>query len=463
MTELDLVVRSARLPGRDADDPVDLGIADGTLAEIGAFISSTAREEINARGLHVFPGAVDPHVHFNEPGARAHWEGFASGSSALAAGGVTTALEMPLNASPPTVDCASFDAKRAVAERESRVDFGLWAGVVPGNFEQLEALAHRGAVGFKAFMSTSGVLDFPACDDLTLYEAMLLAARLGIPVAVHAENEAITRGLAERARARDQVSIGDYLRSRPAIAETEAIARAIELASEAGCALHVVHVSTGRGVALVAEARARGVDVTCEVTPHHLLLNEGDVERLGMLAKCAPPLRSAAENAALWRALRDETVTFVASDHSPVPPELRTARDAFAAWGGIAGCQSTLELLLTEGHHKKRLSLERIADVLSRAVARRFRLTDKGALDIGSDADLVLVDLAATRVLDAGELRYRHAASPYVGHTLKARVACTILRGAPIYAAGRLVGSPRGQFVRPAVALRRRALQKPSR
>ena len=442
MTDCDLLIVAARVP--EGGEPVDIAIADGVIAAIGPSLDATARERIDARGLLALPGGVDPHVHFNEPGPRTASEGFAAGSASLAAGGVTTTVEMPLTASPATTTIQAFDAKLAAVAPISRVDFGLWGGLVPGNLDQLAPLAGRGVVAFKAFMSQTGVADFEAADDLTLYEGMSRVAPLGLPVAVHAENDTITRELAARAVAAGRRSVRDYLESRPAIAETEAIARAIELATVTGCPLHIVHVSTGRGAALVAEAAARGVDVTCEVTAHHLVLTEEDAERLGSVAKCAPPLRPAVETEALWEALGDSRVSFVVSDHSPATPEDR-AGDPFSAWGGIAGCQSTLELLLTED----RISLPELARAFASAAARRFRLAGKGALEVGGDGDVVLVRLGDARVLEAAELRSRHRLSPYLGRTLSARVVATILRGHTIYRDGRLVGDPRGRLVTP--------------
>ena len=442
---LDLVIAGARSP---AGDPVDIGIADGRIAVVAGpgEVSRPCRTYTYANDCHVLPGAIDPHVHFNEPGPRTDWEGWATGSAALAAGGVTTALEMPLNASPPTTTVQAFDDKLAAATASSRVDFGLWGGIVPGNLDQLPDLARRGVCGFKAFMSSTGTPDFARSDELTLYEAMRLLA--GLPsaplVAVHAESETITRELARRARGAGRVAVRDYLDSRPIVAETEAIATAIELADTTGCRLHIVHVSTGRGVALVAEARARGIDVSCEVTAHHLLLTEDDAERLGAIAKCAPPLRPEVECQALWSALRDGDVSFVVSDHSPSTPQLRKG-DAFSSWGGIAGCQSTLELLLTDG----RLTLPELTERVAGAVARRFSLPGKGTLQPGNDADLVLVKLGGRRVLSADELRYRHRVSPYVGRELTARVVGTLVRGETVYADGELVGEPRGRLVTP--------------
>jgi allantoinase len=445
VSELDLIVRGATVVGAGA---VDVGVADGRIATIEPALAGAAREELDATGMHLLPGAVDAHVHLDEPG-RTDWEGFATGTAALAAGGATVAVDMPLNAHPPTVDAAAFDAKRACGERSALVDFALWGGLVPGGVEAMDELAARGVVGFKAFMADSGIDDFPMADDLTLYEGMRRAAALGLPVAVHAESQAITSALAARARAAGRTAMRDYLSSRPAIAEAEAIARALLLAEETGCALHVVHVSTGRGVALVAAARARGVDASCETCPHYLVLTEEDAERLGALAKCAPPLRPPAEAQALWRALADGSLPMVASDHSPAPPAMKASDDAFAAWGGISGGQATLALLLGDGHRHRGLPLEAIADATAGFAARRLGLAAKGRLEVGADADLVLADLGAEHVLDRDDLLDRHRHSPYVGRTLRARIVRTLVRGRTVVVDGRVVATPAGRLVTP--------------
>jgi allantoinase len=357
---------------------------------------------------------------------------------------------MPLNAHPPTVDGAAFDAKVAAAQGRALVDFALWGGLVPGDFDRLDELAARGVVGFKAFMSASGIDDFEAADDLTLYEGMARAARLGRIVAVHAENDVITRALASRAIAEGRTGVRDYLASRPIIAEIEAISRAILFAEETGCALHVVHVSTGRGVALVAEARAHGVDVSCETCPHYLVFTEEDVERIGPLAKCAPPIRSQSEQDALWAALADGTLPMVASDHSPAPADMKTSSDFFRVWGGISSCQSLLQLLLTEGHERRSLPLPTIAAATAEYPARRFALPGKGRIQAGYDADLTIIDLAATSVLQYTDLHYRHPHSPYVGMPLSGRVARTLVRGTTVYRDGQFISAPIGRLVTPA-------------
>ncbi len=201
MSLYDMLVRKGTLVTTSGIVQADIGIEDGRLVAVAPGLKGDGREEIDAAGLHIFPGSIDAHVHFNEPG-RTHWEGFASGTEALAAGGATSFFDMPLNAHPPTLDAASFDLKVQAAQASALVDFGLWGGLVPGNLDRLDELAERGVIGFKAFMSNSGIDDFQAVDDLTLYEGMARAAKLGRIVAVHAENDTITSALAQRAQRR---------------------------------------------------------------------------------------------------------------------------------------------------------------------------------------------------------------------------------------------------------------------
>jgi allantoinase len=462
MNSLDLILRHGTVITPDGLLQTDVGIADGKIASLGK--GGAAREEIDATGLHIFPGVIDSHVHFNEPG-RADWEGIETGSHALAAGGGTVFFDMPLNAHPPTCDARSFDEKLIAMEEKSVTDFALWGGLVPGNLDKLERLAARGVVGFKAFMSNSGIEDFENVDNATLREGMKHCAALGKLVAVHAESDAITARLAAKALAENKITVRDYLDSRPIHAELEAIQRAIQFAGETKCALHIVHVSSGAGVALIASARNQGADVTCETCPHYLVLTEDDMEKLGALAKCAPPLRTKSAQDVLWRYLEAGYVNTIGSDHSPSPPDMKRNFNFFKVWGGISGVQHTLPLLLTEWNAGlrpgvfqnsaagdepgRRPALQLISDLLSANVAARFKIPHKGKIAPGFDADFALVDLKSQFTVAKEDLFYRHPQSPYVGRTLTGRVTQTILRGKTIFKDGKIVNAGGGKLIQP--------------
>jgi allantoinase len=240
------------------------------------------------------------------------------------------------------------------------------------------------------------------------------------------------------------------LASRPIAAEVDAIRRALDLAGETGCALHVVHVSCGEGVQLITEARRRGLDVSCETCPHYLALTESDVERLGPVAKCAPPLRSAKEQERLWQHLLAGELTTVGSDHSPCPPDLKQNANFFEVWGGISGAQHALSIMLTEAHFKRGGPLSLVSGLLSGNVAKRFNLPEtKGRIAVGADADLALVSLSRTIDVQEEDLFYRHPVTPYLGRRLRGRVVRTILRGRTVFNDGDIVAQPGGRLIRP--------------
>jgi len=412
----------------------DIAIAGEQITAVGMNLPDEG-EEIDATGLHVFPGGIDSHVHFNQPG-RTAWEDIAHGSAALAAGGYTTFIDMPLNNLPVTTDVTAFDLKLEAMKSSSSLDFGLWGGLVPGNLDQLEPLVHRGVVGFKAFMCPSGIDEFPASDRGTLREGMKRIAALDSILLVHAEDPA---------RLLEPKGTGalDFIRSRPPEAEHSAISQAIELAEATGCRLHVVHVSTTRGMSLIREAQEKGLDVSAETCPHYLLYVEEDLQRLGGVAKCAPPFRTAMDREALWSA------PIIVSDHSPSTLDLKWGDDFSKIWGGISSCQSTRQLLLAQ----KRLALSGLAAVTATNIAHRFGLEGKGDIATAYDADLWLVDLSDQGVVRNEDLLYRNPFSAHEGQPIRGRTARTLVRGETIFVGGKPTTTrPMGRLLRPARA-----------
>ena len=421
MSDYDLIVRSRLQDG----SPISLAIADGKFQVVSPNVSGSAIEAIDHTSGFILPGWIDAHVHFNEPG-RTEWEGLATGSRTLAVGGGTAFFDMPLNSSPPVLTVEAFEAKRQLAEAKSCLDFALWAGLTPNSIAHLEALAHCGAIGFKAFMCPSGLEEFPHANPVTLRAGMVKAAALHLPVAVHAELDPTVRPPGH--------NMATWLASRPIQLELDAITIALELAGETGCALHIVHVSCPEGIDLITSAKQRSVNVTVETCPHYLLLTDEDAIRIGAPAKCAPPLRPSNTVEALRQKLRDGHVDTIGSDHSPASPDLKQGDDFFAIWGGIAGIQHGLPLLM--GHDLSP------ANLISTNVAQRFRLPNKGGLTIGHDADFILVAPTSHRI-NADELLTRHPISPYVEMTTRHRIAATFLCGQ------RVTPQTRGHFLRP--------------
>ena len=443
----DVVVRGGTVVTSIGPTLADVAIEDGRITGVGPELAG-GREEIDAQGLHVFPGLIDDHVHFNEPG-HADWEGAATGSQALAASGGTLFFDMPLNSLPCTINAVEFHRKREALQQASVTDFALWGGLTPASLSHLSELAECGVIGFKAFMSNSGLPEFPRADDLTLYEGMREAARLDLTVAVHAESEDLTTQLSQRMISAGRVDVGAYLQSRPVLAEVEAIQRAGLIAAETGVKLQIVHVSSGRGVAAALQARAQGANISIETCPHYLYFSQDDVEAIGAAAKCAPPLREVAEKEDLWSHVLSGNVDVIGSDHSPAPLSMKQGPDFFRIWGGIAGVQSTLAVLITEGHFNRGLSLDKVADFVARRPAELYRLFNKGSLTVGKDADISLIDLAASHRLRVEDLLQRHKISPYIGSTFRGIVRRTMLRGKTIFESGKIISSAKGQLVRP--------------
>jgi len=439
-----LVIRGGTVVLPTGQRPADIAILDGTITAIGSEVRD-GDETIDARNLVVLPGVVDAHVHFNEPG-RAGWEGWEAGTRGAAAGGVTTVLEMPLNAHPPTTTPAAFDEKLAIASQKALVDFGLWGGLVPDNLDNLQILHQRGVIGFKAFMSDSGIDDFQRVPDGILAIALKTTARLNAIVGVHAESQEML----EEQGAPNPIA---WCHARPAAAEVDAIRRLLVCMRGAGRGVraHVVHVSCAEGLAQVDAARSKGVAITAETCPHYLAFTEEDFERIGPALKCAPPIRDLATREALWAEVLAGRVDLIGSDHSPCPAadKQKGEHDIWQAWGGVAGIQATLPVLLTDGLHARGLSLERIAHLTATAPAQLFGLYPrKGAIAVGADADFAIVDSEQRWTFGSNDLQTRSGVSAYLGRKFTGKVVRTIVRGKTVFVDGEMTGQAGwGQFV----------------
>lgn len=446
MATYDLMIKNGTIVTSDSTMQGDIAIKDGKIQQIftnKAMDETNAERVIDAEGLHVLPGLIDSHVHFNEPG-RTEWEGLATGSRSLAAGGATTFFDMPLNSTPPVTDKEQLDIKRKLAEEKSIVNPRFWGGLVPGNVDKLKELHEGGVIGFKAFMPPSGIDDFQNADDETLYKGMRKIAALGSILAVHAESPVICETLADEKQSQGKTSAHDFVESRPIISEVEAVRRVISYAEATGCKLHIVHSSNRQVVEVVLEAQQRGTDVSVETCPHYLTLTVEDLAEKGGVAKCTPPLRDEAVVEELWNAVANDEINVIGSDHSPAPADMKQITDNFfEGWGGISGAQSTLNNLLTEGYFKRGLPLEKIVALTAVNPAKRFGLTTKGTIAAGFDADITLVDLSESFELKSEDLFYRHQHSPYIGKTYQGNVKTTIVNGEVVFENGEILSDIR--------------------
>ena len=441
-------VKSKRVITPHGERDASIHIDGGVITALHNYACACESEETYDYGdLVIMPGLVDTHVHVNEPG-RTDWEGFETATRAAAAGGVTTIIDMPLNSVPATTTLDALRAKQAAAAGKCHVDVGFWGGLVPHNSHELQALHDAGVFGFKCFMINSGVPEFDWMQADDLRRAVPVLKELDALLLAHAEWPfTIEEALTDLLPSIDPRSYDDYVSTRPPAAELRAIEFLVELVREFGNRTHVVHLAAPEALDVIEPARAEGLPITVETCPHYLMFASEEITDGATAFKCAPPIRDYARSEQLWDGLRRGAIDMIVTDHSPAPPELKLldAGDFIMAWGGIASLQVGLNAVWT-GAGVRGATLSDIARWMSAAPAQLAGLAQKGAIEVGRDADLTVIEDGVVHMIDAARLQHRHKITPYDGMVLRGDVKATFLRGSRIYEHGEF-SAPRGQLL----------------
>ncbi len=454
----DTVVRGGMVIGKAGAAIADVGIEGGRVAAVGPGLAG--HEVIDAAGKLVLPGAVNPHVHLAMPaGNLRSSDDWASGTIAAACGGTTTVIDF-VEPGPAEPMLEALAARRAEAEGQAVIDFGLHMTIRPAEGSDRPGVATlaevpdvlaAGCPSFKTYLTYEGL----RLDDGGLLAAADSVGAAGGLLMVHAENDAGITYLQRKLLADGQTAPRVHPLARPAALEAEAVGQALALAEITGCPLYVVHISTARAARLVADARARGQAAWGETCPQYLLLTADEYDRPGFEGAkfvCSPPLRFSGDNAELWQRLASGDLSTVGTDHCPFffEGEKSLGRDDFTAIpNGLPGIEARLALMYTYGVGEGRLSLARWVEACCTAPARLFGLYPrKGSLQPGSDADIVIFDPDAELVVGHAFLHEHVDYTPYEGRRLKGYPTVTLRRGQVIYRDGRFVGaSGGGQFV----------------
>jgi allantoinase len=391
----------------------------------------------------LMPGVIDAHVHINEPG-RTEWEGFDTATLAAAAGGISTIVDMPLNASPVTTTVNAFNQKLEVSKNKLNVNCGFYGGLIPGNAGEIEGLIKAGVLGIKCFLTHSGIDEFPNVTENDLDEAMPVIAKYDIPLLVHCEIE----GACENELAQHPTSYAEYLASRPRQWENNAIALMIKLCEKYNCRVHIVHVSSAEALGMIGEAKIKGLPLTAETCDHYIYFSSENIPDAHCIYKCAPPIRDAQNNRQLKMALQNGVLDFITTDHSPAPPEIKEIESGNLqkAWGGIAGLQFLLPVSWTS--LKETISLEKFIPLLTEHPAKFIGAANrKGKIAIGYDADLVVWNPSASMVVKKEDILFRHKISPYIGERLNGVVQQTIVNGNTVYKNSQVINKQKGQVI----------------
>ncbi|WP_078552493.1 allantoinase AllB [Bacillus alkalicellulosilyticus] len=442
-----LLIKNGIVLVDDSLKNAQISVNGGVVTDISPHKQDESRftKVIDATDSYVLPGFIDTHVHFNDPG-REEWEGFLTGSQAAAAGGITSVFDMPLNSSPAVVDVSILEKKRNHVQTKAFIDYGFWGGITSENIEKEETLIkmkESGVAGFKAFLSESGIDDFPCLPKSKLKKAMQICKKLGKVLALHAEDNELIKANTDILKESKRVDREAFLESRPLCAEDEAIEHALQIVKEVEAMVHFVHVSSPTAIQKIFEMKEQGFNVSAEVCPHYLLFTDDDFRRRGPLLKCAPPLRNRKVVEELWQCIQNGWVDLIGTDHSPCLFSMKHdgEKDIWKAWGGIQGIQFGFAFFVSEAL-KREIPLTDITSLLSTNAAQRFGLKNKkGRIAIGTDADFTIFNKQLKKVVTKSDILTKNKYSPYEGMKMKGMITATIVRGRVIYQDGEIRAS----------------------
>ncbi len=423
----DLVIHNGIVTSPDSALPASVAIKDEKIISVGAADAMPpSRETLDAKGLHVLPGAIDVHVHFRDPGYpnKEDWE---SGTAAAAFGGVTTVFDMP-NTIPPTGNAEILAAKHRIAASKAHVDFGLYGLLGEDTIRNVPELIEGGVIGFKLYMgNTFGKIPSPSTG--AMLEAFEVVAETGKRISLHAETNSIMERRQTRLTEAGRHDPLAHIASRPAVVAIEAVSRACILSEWTGARIHILHISSADELRPLREAKARGVDVTGETCPQYLFLSTDDYARFGGVIRVNPPVREKENQKPIFAALMDGTIDMIATDHAPHTPDEKTRNDIWAVDCGFPGVETQMPAMLT-AVNAGRMSICDYVRMSSFNPAKAWGLYPrKGAIQPGSDADLALVDLSRAWTIDDAKIQSRSKISPWHGRAVQGLPIHTIVRG----------------------------------
>jgi len=421
--------------------PATITIVDGLITAISPQKDTTAKDY----GTHIImPGVIDVHVHINEPG-RTDWEGFDTGTKAAARGGTTTIVDMPLNSTPVVTDVKALKEKIKATEGKLHVNCGFWAGGIGQDVKDIDELLEAGCLGVKVFISDSGLTEFPNIKLEDLDTLMSFMSGKDLPVLAHCELDTLPAAHSDKDK---WTAYKDYLASRPKEWENEAIRLFVELTAKYDGQAHIVHLASEEIIPWIVEKKQQGIRFTVETCPHYIFFNAEDIQDGDVLLKCAPPIRRQNTQGSLKNALVNGAIDFIATDHSPAPPSLKSLEegDFRLAWGGISGIQFLLSASWTA--MKSETTIENFIPLVTEKPAAFLNQSSIGKLEIGARADFCIWNPESSFQVTEDIIEHKHKTTPYLGCELYGEVIATIINGHTVFENGQFKSLNKGRLIK---------------